>query len=101
MKECHACLALVQHGCFVMIHFLNRPQLLTQMEKVERHVADEPRHIPIITLLWVHTHSSDLFSIGSLKRLGLSSLLSLTCPPSWNSKTQQRLNCVPRCIYSL
>lgn len=72
-KNAICVLQRLQRGCFVMNHFWNPPQLLTQMERLERHLAAEPHRILIITV-YAHILQVCFRPIRS-KRVGLSSQL--------------------------
>lgn len=96
-KNAISVLQRLRRGCFVMNHFWNPPQLLTQMERLERHLAAEPRRILIITV-YAHILQVCFQSIRS-RRVGLPSQLSQ--PALTNSQTATLKLCPQMLLFTL
>lgn len=91
----------LQHGCFVMNHFWNPPQLLTQMGSLGRHLADEPHRILIITPLCVHTLYRLVFKPFGWKRRPIISIITTCSLPMEPTNTATLKPCPQMHLFTL
>lgn len=100
-KNAISALQRLRHGCFVMIHFWNPPQLLTQMEKLQRHLADEPHCILIITPLCAHTLFRLVFNPFREKSRPIISIITTCSLPMEHTNTATLKQCPQMHLFTL